>query len=151
MADDKKKDIKEVIPVHENVIKNHVNILIFHKEDSDKSDPLGWITIMENCDKCLRVELKKETLNLTERKKIALGVLSGFEYLRKIGIKHYDLKPENILLKDGKPRIIDYGLIDESTGRISYRQMGYCRVGTKYRNYNYLRKFNLLIKLRFIY
>ena len=31
------------MPKHENVIRNFVNIELFHKKDSEKKDCLGWI------------------------------------------------------------------------------------------------------------
>ncbi|CBY34845.1 unnamed protein product, partial [Oikopleura dioica] len=78
--------------------------------------------------------LKEEKIGIEKRKKIAEGILDGFVYLEKIGICHYDRKLENILLIDGIPKIIDFGLIDEETGRSGYREMGYARKGSKFRN-----------------
>ena len=48
------------MPKHENVIKNFVNVELFHKEDSKKEDCLGWITIMEKAGEDLRKVLKEE-------------------------------------------------------------------------------------------
>ena len=96
---------------------------------------------MEKCDSDLRSRLKKEDLSLEERKRIAIGVKEGYEYLRSVGIGHCDQKPENILLKNGKCKWIDFGTIWESTGRESYQRMGYARKGSKYRNWKYLCKF----------
>ena len=81
------------------MIKHFVNIEVFSKRDKKKEDCLGWITIMEPCDTDLRSRLKNGDLTLEERKKIAIGVKKGDEYLKQIGIHHYDKKPENILLK----------------------------------------------------
>ena len=129
------------MPKHENVIKNFVNVELFHKEDSNKEDCLGWITIMEKADVDLRTILKEEKINIEERKKIAEGIENGYRYLLKIGITHLDLKLENVLLVDGIPKIIDFGLVYEITGRSGYRQMGYTRNGSKFRNGYSLRKF----------
>ncbi|CBY15881.1 unnamed protein product [Oikopleura dioica] len=68
-----------------------------------------------------------------KRKKIGEGILDGFLYLKEIGISHFDQKLENILLVDGIPKIIDFGLIREKTGRSGYREMGYARKGSKFR------------------
>ena len=129
------------MPKHKNIIKNFVNIELFHKNDLKKEDCLGWITIMEKAEEDLRTVLKDKKIGLEKRKKIAVGILDGFLYLKKIGINHYDRKLENILLLDGIPKIIDFGLIYEETGRNGYREMGYARKGSKFRNPAALCKF----------
>ena len=128
------------MPLHENVIRNYVNVEIFYKNDSKEEDCVGWITIMEKADEDLRTVLKDRTIQIGERKKIAQGIADGFVYLGKIGIGHYDQKLENILLKNGEPKIIDFGLVREKSGRSGYRQMGYARRGSKYRGSNALCK-----------
>ena len=99
-----------------------------------EEDCLGWITIMEKCDGDLQKELKNDNLNLDERKKIATGIEAGFEYLGKIGIIHCDRKLTNFLLIRDQVKICDFGLVEEYSGRRSYRQLGYARRGSKYRN-----------------
>ena len=136
-----KSEKQNRIPMHENVIKNFVNIELFLKEDLNQEDCVGWITIMEKAGEDLRTVLKEEKIDIEERKKIAEGILNGFNYLTKIGIWHLDLKLENVLLVDGIPKIIDYGLVRELTGRSGYRQMGYTRNGSKFRSIPALRKF----------
>ncbi|CBY34846.1 unnamed protein product [Oikopleura dioica] len=126
------------MPKHENIIKNFVNIELFHKKDLKKEDCIGWITIMEKADEDLRTILKEEKIGIEKRKKIAIGILDGFVYLMKIGIYHFDQKLENILLMDGIPKIIDFGLIIEETGRSGYREMGYARKGSKFRSHTAL-------------
>ena len=97
---------------------------------------------MEKAGENLRTVLKEEKIEIEERKKIARGIKNGWNYLMKIGITHYDLKLENVLLMaDGIPKIIDFGLVCEETGRSGYRQMGYTRNGSKFRVQNGLRKF----------
>ena len=121
------------MPRHENVIKNFVNVELFHIKDKEQEDCLGWITIMEKADEDLRAVLKEEKIGIEERKKIANGIYNGRKYLYDIGIDHCDLKMENILLIDGIPKIIDFGLVTEDTGRRGYREMGYTRRGSKFR------------------
>ncbi|CBY36761.1 unnamed protein product [Oikopleura dioica] len=133
-AEDKYGDDKEVVPIDENVVHNFANIELFHFDDKDEEDCLGWITILEKCDENVRTGLKNENLNLEERKKIAIGLENGFNYLEKVGILHFDKKLENFLLLGGVAKICDFGLVEELTGRKSYRQMGYCRKGGKYRD-----------------
>jgi len=129
------------VPVHENIVQNFANIELFQIDDKDEEDCLGWITILEKCETNVRNELKNENLDLEERKKIAIGLKNGFDYLEKVGITHYDRKLENFLLLGGVVKICDFGLVYEDTGRRSYRQMGYCRRGKKYRNGRALCKF----------
>ncbi|CBY40045.1 unnamed protein product [Oikopleura dioica] len=133
-AEDNNNDNKAVVPIHENVVQNFANIEIFQIDDNNEEDCLGWITILEKCDKNIRNELKNDNLDLEERKKIAIGLKNGFDYLDKVGIMHYDKKLENFLLLGGVAKICDFGLVEERTRRKSYREMGYCRKGSKYRN-----------------
>ena len=129
------------MPVHENVIRNYVNVEIFYNEDSEKEDCVGWITIMEKAGEELRTVLKEERMDIGDRKNIATGILDGLVYLVKVGIFHCDRKLENFLLKNGVQKIIDFGLVKEKTGRSGYRQMGYARTGSKFRNNQALCKF----------
>jgi serine/threonine protein kinase len=96
---------------------------------------------MEKCDSDLQKELKKENLNFYERKKIATGIEAGFQYLEKIGIFHCDRKLSNFLLIGGEVKICDFGLVAEHSGRRSYRQLGYARRGSKYKQRQALCKF----------
>ena len=140
-VDEEKNAQQNQIPIHENIIKNFVNVELFHKNDSKEEDCIGWVTVMEKAGKDLRTVLKEEKIEIEERKKIADGIANGMIYLGKIGIIHYDLKLENILLVDGVPKIIDYGLVCETTGRSGYRKMGYTRQGSKFGRAQALRKF----------
>ena len=121
-------------------MKNYVNVEIFDFSDEIKEDCLGWITIMELCDSNLRTHLKNDDLALEQRKSIADGIQRGQDYLNSVGIRHHDEKPENIVLKNGKPKWIDFGLIEETTGRNSYREMGNARRGKRFRDRKYLRE-----------
>ncbi|CBY19293.1 unnamed protein product [Oikopleura dioica] len=132
-AEDENEDDKSVVPIHENIVKNYANVELFKIDDENEEDCLGWITILEKCDTNLRNELKNENLDLEERKKIAIGLKNGFDYLEEVGIYHFDRKLENFLLLGGVAKICDFGLVWELCGRRSYRQMGYCRRGSKYR------------------
>ena len=129
-----------MIPYHENVIRNFANL-----EIKENGECIGWITVMEKCDEDLRKKLKEGTMTLDERKKAAIGVLEGLEYLEKVGIEHEDRKPENVLMKNGVAKWSDFGLIWERSGRRSYRRMGYAREGSKYRNNWSLCKFSFEI------
>jgi serine/threonine protein kinase len=129
------------IPKHENVIKNFANVELFHKKDENQEDCLGWITIMEKAGEDLRKILKEEKIGIEERKKIAEGILNGFIYLANVGVNHFDRKLENILMLNGIPKIIDFGLVYEETGRKAYREMGYARRGSKFRENTALCKF----------
>ena len=101
---------------------------------------------MEKCNFDLRKVLKEknEFFTLNERKKVSIGVRRGWQYLEGIGIRHCDMKPENILMKDGVAKWTDFGLIGEYSGRESYRQMGFSRRGSKYKNYDLLCKFHII-------
>ena len=66
---------------------------------------------MEKCEHDLQKALKEENLNLDERKKIATGIKTGFQYLEEIGIHHFDRKLSNFLLIGGEVKICDFGLV----------------------------------------
>jgi len=102
---------------------------------------------LQKCETNVRNELKNENLDLEERKKIAKGLENGFDYLIEVGIVHHDRKLENFLLLGGVAKICDFGLVWEDTGRRSYRQMGCCRRGSKFRDGTALCKF---LKLRIV-
>jgi len=125
----------DTMPFHANIVRNFGNIEIYHKEDVEHKDCIGWITLMEKCNGYLRKKLRAETLSLQERKEIALGIQKGTKYLLQIGIEHNDLKPDNILLLDGVPKIIDFGLVECGSKKKSYRQAGYVRSGSKYSDF----------------
>jgi serine/threonine protein kinase len=95
---------------------------------------------MEFCETDLRKILtnKNRSLTFEERKRIAIGTQRGYECLQHFRIRHRDMKAENILMKDGIPKLSDFGLIIEESGKESYRQMGYARRGSKHRDEKYL-------------
>ena len=135
---DKRKDNAAVVPIHENVIKIFANVEIF---DENEEDCIGWITIMEKCEGNLRQKLKNDKLDLGQRKKIATGIQAGLKYLENVGIVHKDKKLANFLLIGDVAKVCDFGLVVERSGRRSYRQLGYTRRGSKYRNKFALCKF----------
>jgi serine/threonine protein kinase len=141
-AKDKFGNDKSVIPRHKNVIQHFCNVEIYAPDDAERSDCLGWITLMPLADTDLRKFLKQknELLALDKRKEIAMDLKRANDYLNDIGITHCDLKPENVLLKNGVPLFTDFGLVMETSNRISYRQLGYSRKGSKYRDAKYLCK-----------
>ena len=98
---------------------------------------------MDFCKTDLRKLLKEQNGGPTfeERKQIALGVKNGYDFLVNIGIIHSDMKPDNVLMNDGIPKLTDFGLIMEISGRESYRKMGFARRGSKFRNWYHLCKF----------
>jgi serine/threonine protein kinase len=128
------------IPKH--VIAHYANCEIKSEEEV-----VGWITVMERCETDLRKLLKERNENLTleERKKISIGVKKGYEYMQNVGILHRDKKAENVLIKNGTPKWTDFGLIEENSGKESYRKMGYSRQGIKFRNSYFLCKFQIFI------
>ena len=133
--------LRTIVPIHKNIVRNYANFELFGDGDEKKEDCLGWITIMENCERDLQTALKNGNLNLDERKKIATGLGAGFKYLGKIGIQHCDRKLTNFLLIGDQIKICDFGLVQEYSERRSYRQLGYARRGTKYQVEQALCKF----------
>ena len=133
-AIDQEDEDNSQIPFHDNIVRNFANIELFHSCDQDYEDCIGWLTIMEKCDQDIRPLLKENKLDFLSRMSIANGVVKGYHYLFSIGITHYDKKLENFLLLGDEPRVCDFGLVFEKTGRVGYRQMGYTRRGSKFKH-----------------
>ena len=87
---------------HENIVKVYdYNIL-----------PVPYFE-MELCD-CALSE-KKFPLDATSSAGIIFNVCEGLKYAHSKSIIHQDLKPHNILLKEGLPKISDWGLSKVAT------------------------------------
>jgi serine/threonine protein kinase len=88
---------------------------------------------MEFCDQSL-VQWLDEGRALPELERWRRVVGMGIEILKLLAhmhekwIVHQDLKPANIMLKDGAPRILDYGL---ARTRDQVQALGVCRMGTR--------------------
>ena len=63
---------------------------------------------MELCDQSL-ADLPKP-MEIEKASWVIFNVAEGLKYAHKQGIIHRDLKPQNIMLKDGIPKIPDWGL-----------------------------------------
>ena len=112
---------------------------------------------MEYCESNLRKFLKsEEKITIEERKRMAIEVKKGEQYLEDVGIRHLDLKPENLLIaKNGSLRLADFGLCAVPKRNESYEKMGYAMRGSKYRDSSYLckilKKSPLIFKLLIIF
>ncbi len=84
--------------------------------EADKYDGLVAIVSEYIADGTLADLLKRQLIHINDAIEIAIGVMSGLEYLHAKSIIHRDLKPVNILLQHGIPRLADFGLalIDEA-------------------------------------
>jgi len=76
--------------------------------------PIPYVE-MELCD-CSLADLQKP-VNAEKATWLIFNIAEGLKYAHSMGIIHRDLKPQNILVKDGIPKISDWGLskiMDES-------------------------------------
>ncbi|CBY41705.1 unnamed protein product, partial [Oikopleura dioica] len=136
----KEDHLEDSIPINQNVIKNIANVELFYTNDEDYEDCLGWITIMEKGKENLHQLLRRGVLTIAERRKYAIELRMGLQYLFDIGLEHNDQKLENIVLfgKNKIPKWIDFGVMHDHTGNESFRKMGYVRRGSKFRNFQSL-------------
>jgi serine/threonine protein kinase len=65
---------------------------------------------MELCDTDLNEYLKNKKLSPREASFLIFNTAEGLKYAHSKNLIHRDLKPHNILLKDGIPKISDWGL-----------------------------------------
>jgi len=63
---------------------------------------------MELCDSCLDILAKP--MEIDKAAWIIFNIAEGLKYAHNKGIIHRDIKPQNVLLKDGVPKISDWGL-----------------------------------------
>ena len=69
--------------------------------------PIPYIE-MELCDSCL--ETLEKPMKVEEALWVVFNIAEGLKYAHKKKIAHLDIKPHNILLKQGIPKISDWGL-----------------------------------------
>ena len=109
---------------------------IFHRDDVDEKDCLGWITVSSRAECDLATALQQNKLDIEERKCIILQLKNVLNYLTSLNLIYFDLKLQNILLlkKDSKyqMRLADFGIMCEASGKSSFREMGYIRSGSKF-------------------
>ena len=102
-------DSSNIIEIDTLVRVNHPNVVNTHKA-----------YVNDRCDVCLLLELADSDLDAyirntpagpsLDKEKIMFGLACGLRYLHANFIVHKDLKPANILMKDGVPKIADFGL-----------------------------------------
>lgn len=90
---------------------SHPNCLILYgRSVTPKGTPA---LLMELADGCLTDYTTKQTkprLSRQQKCQIILEIAQGLEYIHSKGCIHRDIKLDNILMKDGHPKIADYGL-----------------------------------------
>jgi len=63
---------------------------------------------MELCDKSL--EKMKKPMDIEKASWIVFSIAEGLKYAHNRNVAHLDLKPKNVMLKEGMPKISDWGL-----------------------------------------
>jgi tetratricopeptide (TPR) repeat protein len=86
-----------IVPVYDGF--THRRFLVIVSEYIEGGSLRDWL-----------VSNEKKASSLEKAVKIMQGILQGLTHLHSRKIIHRDLKPENILLKDGIPKITDFGV-----------------------------------------
>ncbi|CAG5102067.1 Oidioi.mRNA.OKI2018_I69.chr1.g128.t1.cds [Oikopleura dioica] len=108
--DDPRNDLVQ----HRNIIKHVANSRIFHKDDIERTDCLGWITFMPKMKQNLWRALENAELGPDERKRIARSIFEGKRFLlEEYRIVQTDLKASNMFVTydDSAIKIGDFGLV----------------------------------------
>lgn len=86
----------------------HKNIVEFYELHETELEVHMIFELLE----CSIISQKDErkVYKIAEIRTIIFEILQALQYLEKMGIVHRDLKPENILMKEGRVKIIDFGL-----------------------------------------
>src|SRR5712691_10059577 len=99
---------------------NHPNLVTIHDLGSDDDTPYVAMELLEGETLREKMELHGAAVRLPIRKAIdySVQIASGLAAAHEKGIVHRDLKPENIFVtKDGRAKILDFGLAKLTTGR----------------------------------
>ena len=88
---------------------NHPNIITIHSVGETDSGPYLALEYLEG--QTLRDRIKQERLSTNESIRIAKAIAEALSVAHKKDLLHRDLKPENVILaKDGRLRVLDFGL-----------------------------------------
>jgi serine/threonine protein kinase len=97
---------------------NHPNILVIYDVGTANESPYVVAELLEG--ETLRDRIGNGGLSLRKALDYALQVVHGLAAAHDKGIVHRDLKPENIFItKDGRAKILDFGLAKLTTPRIA--------------------------------
>jgi serine/threonine protein kinase len=100
---------------------NHPNIIAVYDFGIESGQQYIVSELLEG--ESLRSLLKGKTVPVRKLIEIAAQVADGLAAAHSAGIVHRDLKPENIMLtKDGRAKILDFGLARQSRSAASQRR-----------------------------
>ena len=95
---------------------NHPNILAVHDIGTQEKTPYIVTELLEG--RTLREQLDEGALPVRKAMQCAQQIANGLAAAHDKGIVHRDLKPENIFCtKDGRIKILDFGLAKQTTSR----------------------------------
>jgi serine/threonine protein kinase/tetratricopeptide (TPR) repeat protein len=98
------------------LLSNFEAVSIGHTQSLDES--LDKLDAVETDEALPQVRFRAANGKLTEMLSLALRLCRPLAFLHGQGIVHRDLKPENILVVDGRPVLVDFGLVSHgSAGR----------------------------------
>ncbi len=93
---------------------NHRNIVTIHDFTSDGGE--AWLVMELIEGESLRTLISRGPVPYKKMVSIATGIAQGLAAAHAAGIVHRDLKPENLIIgTDGTPKILDFGLVKESS------------------------------------
>ena len=94
---------------------NHPNILTVHDIGEDNGTPYIVSELLDG--DCLSALIPSGGMALRTLLEVAVQIADGLAAAHASGLTHRDLKPENIIvLRDGRAKILDFGLAKQSAG-----------------------------------
>lgn len=105
-------EVKGIVEARTQFSCDHQNTVELRSVEVYPIEDLPYVAIeMEFFpDGSVQNQLKTRFLSIDESSSLIIGILYGLQHAHNRGILHRDVKPGNILLKNGVPKLSDFGI-----------------------------------------